>query len=114
MQDFALSHDLIYGEISAQLRTTLCIQFLDRENNDKNNTFPLEKQICFTIVWSCAEILPKIYIYLEIDLFSIDITWSVVLIDWRVISQDASKSYRQNEPICNLAAKKWWFCFAVV
>ena len=62
MQDFALSHDLIYGEISAQLRTTLCIQFLDRENNDKNNTFPLGKQICFTIVWSCAEILPNIYI----------------------------------------------------
>ena len=58
MQDFALSHDLIYGEISAQLRSTLCIQFLDRENNDKNNTFPLGKQICFTVVWSCAEILP--------------------------------------------------------
>ena len=67
MQDFALSHDLIYGEISAQLRTTLCIQFLDRENNDKNNTFPLGKQICFTIVWSCAEILPNIYIYISRD-----------------------------------------------
>ena len=38
--------------------TTVCIQFLDRENNDKNNTFPLEKQICFTIVWGCAETLP--------------------------------------------------------
>ena len=38
---------------------TLCIQFLDREKNDKNNTFPLRKQICFTIVWGCAEILPK-------------------------------------------------------
>ena len=26
------------GKISAQPHTTLCIQFLDRENNDKNNT----------------------------------------------------------------------------
>ena len=46
------------GKVSAQPHTTLCIQFLDRENNDKNNTFPLGKQICFTIVWGCAEILP--------------------------------------------------------
>ena len=36
----------------------LCIQFLNRGNNDKNNTFPLGKQICFTIVWGCAETLP--------------------------------------------------------
>ena len=46
------------GKISAQPHTTLCIQFLDRENNDKNNTLPSGKQICFTIVWGCAEILP--------------------------------------------------------
>ena len=39
---------------------TLCIQFLNRENNDKNNTFPLGKQICFTIVWGCTETLPKV------------------------------------------------------
>ena len=32
---------------------------MNRENNDKNNTFPLGKQICFTIVWGCAETLPK-------------------------------------------------------
>ena len=38
---------------------SLCIQFLDRENNNKNNTLPLGKQICFTIVWGCAEILSK-------------------------------------------------------
>ena len=25
------------GKMSAQLHPTLCIQFLDRENNDKNN-----------------------------------------------------------------------------
>ena len=35
------------GEISAQPHTKLCIQFLTRENNEKNNTFPLGKQICF-------------------------------------------------------------------
>ena len=47
------------GKISAQPHTTLCIQFLERENNDKNNTLPLKKQICLTIVWGCAEILPS-------------------------------------------------------
>ena len=46
------------GKISAQPHTTLYIQLLDRENNDKNNTLPLGKQICFTIVWGCEEILP--------------------------------------------------------
>ena len=48
---------MIWGKISAQPHPTLCIQFLNRENNDKNNTFPLGKQICFTIVWGCAETL---------------------------------------------------------
>ena len=46
------------GKISAQPHPTLCIQFLNRGNNDKNNTFPLGKQIYFTIVWGCAETLP--------------------------------------------------------
>ena len=46
------------GKISAQPHTTLCIQFLDREIKDKNNRLPLGKQICFAIVWGCAEILP--------------------------------------------------------
>ena len=49
-------------KISAQPHTTLCIQFLDRENNDKNNRLPLGKQICFTIVWGFAEILPNSYL----------------------------------------------------
>ena len=49
----------ILGKISAQPHPTLCIQFLNRENNDKNNTFPLRKQIYFTIVWGCEETLPK-------------------------------------------------------
>ena len=48
------------GKISAQPHTTLCIQFLDRENNDKNNTLPLGKKIWFTIAWGCVEILPKL------------------------------------------------------
>ena len=48
----------LIGKISAQPHTTLCIQFLDRENNDKNNTLPLGKQTCFTIVWGYAETLP--------------------------------------------------------
>ena len=30
------------------MHPTLGIQFLDIENNDKNNTLPLGKQICFT------------------------------------------------------------------
>ena len=47
---------LLLGKISAQPHPTLCIQFLDRENNDKNNTLPLGKQICFKVVWDCAEI----------------------------------------------------------
>ena len=49
----------VRGKISAQPHTTLCIQFLDRENNDKNNTLPLGKQICFTIGWDYGEILPS-------------------------------------------------------
>ena len=47
-----------FGKISVQPHITLRIQFLDRENNDKNNTLSVGKQICFAIVWGCAEILP--------------------------------------------------------
>ena len=46
------------GKISAQPHITFCIQFLDRENNNENNTVRLAKQICFTIVRDYAEILP--------------------------------------------------------
>ena len=53
------SYIKLLGKISAQPHTTLCIQFLNRENNDKNNTFPLGKQICFAIVWGCTETLPE-------------------------------------------------------
>ena len=48
------------GKISAQPHTKLCIQFLTRENNEKNNTFPLENRFVLTIVWGCAETLPKL------------------------------------------------------
>ena len=51
------------GKISAQPSPTKGIQFLDRENNDKNNTLPLGKQICslrqcivFVIVFSIQEL----------------------------------------------------------
>ena len=69
MSEYALKWDnlmniafreAIDGKIFAQPHTTLCIQFLDRENNDKNNTLPSGKQICFTIVRGCAEILPGV------------------------------------------------------
>ena len=52
------------GKISAQLHTILCIQFLDREKNDKNNRLPQGKQICF---YGCVEILPKKATYLVIN-----------------------------------------------
>ena len=45
-------------KISTQLYIALCVQFLDTENNDKNNTLPLGKHICFIIVWGCAECYP--------------------------------------------------------
>ena len=45
---------MLWGEIRikffTQLHTTLCIQFLDRENDEKNNSLPSGKQICFTVV----------------------------------------------------------------
>ena len=44
------SYENTLGKIAAQPPTTLCIQFLTRENNDTNNTFPSGKQIFFTIV----------------------------------------------------------------
>ena len=52
----SLSFKVIYSyentldKIVAQPPTTLCIQFLTRENNDKNNTFPSGKKKFFTIV----------------------------------------------------------------
>ena len=56
------------GKNSAQRHTTLCIQFLDREKNDKNNKLTVGEQICFTIVRGYAEILPNFH-YEVIDSF---------------------------------------------
>ena len=58
-EQLSTSTTKLHGKISAQLHTTLCIQFLDRDNNDINNTLPLGKQICFTIAWRRVEILPE-------------------------------------------------------
>ena len=45
------------GMISApQPHILSYIQFLDKENNDGNRRLGL--LLCFTIVWSCAEIFP--------------------------------------------------------
>ena len=57
-RQFTLSIHLITlnGKLSAQLPTTLCIQFLDRENNDKKD-IAVEKTDLFYL-WGCAEILP--------------------------------------------------------
>ena len=57
-RQFTLSIHLIIlnGKLSAQLPTTLCIQFLDRENNDKKY-IAVEKTDLFYL-WGCAEILP--------------------------------------------------------
>ena len=60
---WAYSYINSFGKISAQPHTKLCIQFLNRENNDKNNTLPLGKQIRFTIEWGCAEILPQFLLF---------------------------------------------------
>ena len=41
---------------------------MDRKKTDNNNnkkTRKLGKQICFTIVWGCAEILPNFETFLD-------------------------------------------------
>ena len=50
------------GKISAQPHPTLCIQFSNREKNDKNNTLTLGRQICFTFVWGRVETLQRAYL----------------------------------------------------
>ena len=70
------------GKISAQPYPTKCIQFLDRENNEKNNTLPLGKQICFSIVWGCA----KFYHQPRRPLVSVVAFWMQTYA-WMLISQ---------------------------
>ena len=47
------------GKISAQPHTTLCIQFLDRENNDKNNTLPWENRFVLQQDGTVRKFYPK-------------------------------------------------------
>ena len=49
----------IVKQICFSKGNALCIQFLDRENNDKNNALALGKQICLTMVRGYVEILPQ-------------------------------------------------------
>ena len=82
------------GKISAQPHTTLRIQFLDRKKND-----PIEKKMTktvhchwensfFTIVWGCAEILPRI----ELNLHNFIVLISFAL-EEAILTSRASKSY---------------------
>ena len=48
------------GKISAQPHTTLCIQFLDRENNDKNNTLPWENRFVLQQDGTVRKFYPRI------------------------------------------------------
>ena len=91
------------GKISAPPHPTLCIQFLDRENNDKNNTLPLGKQICFTILGGCAEILPKILLLLHFtNLYSV-LTGDTL--SWSSFRQ-VSKGLLSSEVLSNAAVAK--------
>ena len=82
-----LGFRVIFGKISAQPHTTLCIQFLDRENNDKNNTLPSGKQICLTIVWGCAEILPHFPPFRRsaVPAFRVARNWEAILVSIRFV-----------------------------
>ena len=96
------------GKISAQPHTTLCIQFLDRENNDKNNTFPLGKQICFTIVWGCAETLPNIlkepgYVVLHRSLRFI-----LIKDEWTYVLDSTSVDNQGIRGICEKLLRDLW------
>ena len=95
------------GKISAPPHPTLCIQFLDRENNDennnKNNTLPLGKQICFTIVGGCAEILPRILLLLHFTNLCSVLTGDTL--SWSSFRQ-VSKGLLSSEVLSNAAVAK--------
>ena len=46
-------------KISTQPYITLCVQFLDTENNDKNNTLPLGKKYLFYNSMGLCRMLPN-------------------------------------------------------
>ena len=47
-------------KISAQPHTTICIQCLDRENNDKNNTLPWETDFFYNSMGLCGNFTEKL------------------------------------------------------
>lgn len=49
-----------WGKISAQSHTTLCIQFLRKENSVKRNILTLQVQLCFGMIWGYTEMFPKL------------------------------------------------------
>ena len=51
------------GKISAQPCTTLCIQFLDRENNDKKQYIAIRKTYLFYNSMGLWEILPNVVLW---------------------------------------------------
>ena len=61
-QILACGSGVLLGRVNVKkLAIVYSTQFLDRENNDKNITLSLGKQICFTIVWD----LRKFYLCLK-------------------------------------------------
>ena len=79
-----LGFRVIFGKISAQPHTTLSIQFLYRENNDKNNTLPSGKQICFTIVWGCFTYFPPFRLS-AVPAFRVARNWEAILVSIRFV-----------------------------
>ena len=91
-----LGFGVIFGKISAHPHSTLCIQFLDRENNDKNNTLPSGKQICLTIVWGCAEILPHFPPFRRsaVPAFRVARNWEAILVSIRFVTRLIIRVFR--------------------
>lgn len=48
--------------ISTKPHISMCMLFLDEENNGKNNRLLLGVKLCFTIVWGRAEISPRSFL----------------------------------------------------
>ena len=50
---------ILLGKISAQPHTSLCTQFLDKENNGEKNSLPLGLGFCFRMIRGYSEISPS-------------------------------------------------------
>ena len=53
------SVSILLGKISAQPHTSLCTQFLDKENNGEKISLPLGLGYCFRIIRGYSEISPS-------------------------------------------------------